>query len=278
MRALHPLRIWMLAPRGRAVVQARLGAQPRFAWSAGRVCAAPLSGGRIAGLRTVRALPSVGAVGQATPGLRHVCARTCSCSQAGLQPQVRWATSAAATDAAPAASEADAEVPLGDLLRPNPVSTLENFDPTSRCVVVRHDQRALSWQERSTAVQATLEARNEATPDMFMVVVIKGKQYKVTMDDVIAAEKLDVDINDLVRIDSVLLVGSKDWTVVGTPHVPTASVVLQVEEHMRTQKVHVFKKKRRKGYARSQGHRQSITMMRVVDVEFDLHELESNLP
>ena len=75
-----------------------------------------------------------------------------------------------------------------------------------------------------------------------MVMLLKGKQYKVTQDDVIAAEKLEVDINDLLKVDSVLLVGSKDWSVVGTPHVPTASVVLQVEEHMRTQKVHVFKK------------------------------------
>jgi large subunit ribosomal protein L21 len=76
----------------------------------------------------------------------------------------------------------------------------------------------------------------------------------------------------------VLLVGSKDWSVVGTPHVPTASVMLQVEEHMRTQKVHIFKKKRRKGYARSQGHRQSVTMLRVVSMDFDLDELESSLP
>jgi|EP01044_Picomonas_judraskeda_P015114 large subunit ribosomal protein L21 len=273
----------MLVQCRHARAQLRLAARPKLSWSAGRAVApVPHAPAAIAGMRGGRSLQSSRTVGHAAPGLRHVCARACSCPQPGLQPHVRWATSAAAADSEEEASDEDTEeyteLSLGDLLRPNPVSTLENFDPTSRCVVVRHDQRALSWQERSSAVQATLEARNEATPDMFMVLVIKGKQYKVTMDDVIAAEKLDVEINDLVQIDSVLLVGSKDWTVVGTPHVPTASVVLQVEEHMRTQKVHVFKKKRRKGYARSQGHRQNITMLRVVAIDFDLDELESNLP
>ena len=271
----------MLAQCRHARVQLRLAPRPKFSWSAGRA-AAPVSDvpGVIAGMRLGRSLQSSRTVGHVEPSLRYACARACSCPQPGLQPHVRWATSAAAADTEDSDEDTEeyTELSLGDLLRPNPVSTLENFDPMSRCVVVRHDQRALSWQERSTAVQAALEARNEATPDMFMVLVIKGKQYKVTVDDVIAAEKLEVEINDLIRIDSVLLVGSKDWTVVGTPHVPTASAVLQVEEHMRTQKVHVFKKKRRKGYARSQGHRQSITMLRVVAMDFDLDELESNLP
>ena len=177
-----------------------------------------------------------------TPALR-------SPSPAALHRSVRrGAASDAAGQAAAhergAAGDADEGVPLGELLRPNPVSTLEQFDPRSRCVVARHPQRVRPWQERSEAVQTMLEARDEATPPMFMVVIIKGKQYKLTLDDVVAAEKLEADINEYLRVDSVLLVGSKEWTVVGTPHVPTASLVLQVEEHMKTQKVHVFKKKR----------------------------------
>ena len=95
-----------------------------------------------------------------------------------------------------AAGDADEGVPLGELLRPNPVSTLEQFDPRSRCVVARHPQRVRPWQERSEAVQTMLEARDEATPPMFMVVIIKGKQYKLTLDDVVAAEKLEADINE----------------------------------------------------------------------------------
>ena len=176
-----------------------------------------------------------------TPALR-------SPSPALHQSVRRGAASDAAGQAAAhereAAGDADEGVPLGELLRPNPVSTLEQFDARSRCVVARHPQRVRPWQERSEAVQTMLEARDEATPPMFMVVIIKGKQYKLTLDDVVAAEKLEADINEYLRVDSVLLVGSKEWTVVGTPHVPTASLVLQVEEHMKTQKVHVFKKKR----------------------------------
>jgi large subunit ribosomal protein L21 len=261
----------MLARTRHACAHARLVAQPRLAYARP---AAGLAPGGAAG-RIMRHSSLAASVGAAA-GLHAVRGRACTCARPGLQLGARWATSAASVEEE-GAGPAD-EVSLGDLLRPNPVSRLEDFDPTSRCVVVRHDQRALSWQERSTAVQTALEARNEATPPMFMVLVIKGKQYKVTLDDVIAAEKLEVDINDLLRVDSVLLVGSKDWSVVGTPHVPTASVMLQVEEHMRTQKVHIFKKKRRKGYARSQGHRQSVTMLRVVSMDFDLDELESSLP
>ena len=170
--------------------------------------------------------------------------------------------------------QAKDEIPLGELLRPNPACVLPDFDPRARCVVVHHGNREPAWQERSQAVQKVLESRREETPPMFMVVVIKGKQYKLTMDDIVASETIDgVDINDRVRMDGVLLVGSKDWTVVGTPHVPTASLILQCEEHTKTSKIWVFKKKRRKGYARSRGHRQKLTMLRVVRMDFDLDEL-----
>ena len=61
---------------------------------------------------------------------------------------------------------------------------------------------------------------------MFMVVVIKGKQYKLTMDDVVISESMgpDIDVNETVRMEGVMLVGSKDWTVVGTPQVSTAAL------------------------------------------------------
>lgn len=72
----------------------------------------------------------------------------------------------------------------------------------------------------------------------------------------------------LTRSDAqVLLVGSRHKTVVGRPVVPDASVTALVEEQTLDAKVLVFKKKRRKGYKKTQGHRRQITVLRVQGVE-----------
>jgi large subunit ribosomal protein L21 len=76
-------------------------------------------------------------------------------------------------------------------------------------------------------------------------------------------EKIALNAGDSFVIDKVLLVGSPDFTAVGRPYVKNAMVVCTVEENCRTEKVIVFKKKRRKGYQRNKGHRQDVTMVRV---------------
>lgn len=177
---------------------------------------------------------------------------------------------------AQAAADATADAALGDLLKPLPASVLPEFNARARCHVAYHE-REKSWQERSAPLQRALVAAGQSTPPLFMVVVIKGKQYKVTMGDTLAAEiGLDVDINEYLSFDSVLMVGHKDWTVVGTPHVPTARVVVQCEEITKAAKVWVFKKKRRKGYARNQGHRHRYTVLRVVGMDFELGDVLSS--
>ena len=103
-------------------------------------------------------------------------------------------------------------------------------------------------------------------PSRFAVVELGGTQYKVAADDVIAVEKLDAEVGSIIHVNRVLLVGSKDATIIGSPLVKDASVEAFVEEQTLADKVIVFKKKRRKGYRRWKGHRQNLTILRINDI------------
>lgn len=88
-----------------------------------------------------------------------------------------------------------------------------------------------------------------------------GKQYRVVEGDIIKVEKLDA--TGSVTFDQVLMVGDK----VGTPFVNGASVVAEVIEQKRDDKVLVFKKKRRQNYRRTAGHRQFITVLKIKSIK-----------
>ena len=92
---------------------------------------------------------------------------------------------------------------------------------------------------------------------MFAVIRTGGKQYKVTKDDMIRVERLDVKEGATIDLDSVLYVeGDKK-----------AKVSAKVVEHLRAPKVIIFKKNRRKGYRRKHGHRQNLTILKIIDVK-----------
>lgn len=112
-----------------------------------------------------------------------------------------------------------------------------------------------------TPVQPTFDGR-------FVVVELGSQQFKVSVDDVIVAEKLnDVAVNDIVRLHSVLLAASESCTIVGRPTVEGASVLCLVEEQLREQKKLIFKKKRRKHQENRAGHRQQLTALRVLSFD-----------
>ncbi len=100
----------------------------------------------------------------------------------------------------------------------------------------------------------------------FAVVLYKGFQHKVTKDDVLIFEKMDLNVGDSFLFDNVLLVGSDEYTSIGRPYVKTAKVLATVEEHSLSDKVIIFKKKRRKGYQRNRGHRQQLTQVRILKI------------
>lgn len=105
---------------------------------------------------------------------------------------------------------------------------------------------------------------------LFAVVNVKGKQYKISENDIINAEYMpEVDIaQELVVVPNV--VGGISQTVVGRPTIPGASVKLAVEEHAQDTKVVVYKKRRRKRYQKTQGHRRMVTRLRVMGIDIDL--------
>jgi large subunit ribosomal protein L21 len=115
-------------------------------------------------------------------------------------------------------------------------------------------------------------------PDqIYAVVKIGGLQYKVAKDDSVMVEKLPHEVGSQVVFDQVFLLGSPTFTLVGRPVVGCAKVYATVEEQTLTDKVYVFKKRRRHRYKKFAGHRQDVTMLRVDCIEHSLEGLSSRL-
>ncbi len=102
---------------------------------------------------------------------------------------------------------------------------------------------------------------------MFAVVKTGGKQYRVTPGDVVVVEKLLGAPGDKIKLDHVLMVGEDGQSPeIGSPLVENNAVNCVILEQSRSAKILVFKKKRRKGYKRTKGHRQDHTVLRVLDI------------
>lgn len=100
---------------------------------------------------------------------------------------------------------------------------------------------------------------------MYAVLRTGGKQYRVAKDDVIRVERLAGEAGDTLTLDQVLMVGG-DSPRVGAPLVDGASVTATVVEQARSDKIIVFKKKRRQNYRRKKGHRQHETVLRITGI------------
>ncbi|HHL53088.1 MAG TPA: 50S ribosomal protein L21 [Flammeovirgaceae bacterium] len=94
---------------------------------------------------------------------------------------------------------------------------------------------------------------------MYAIVDIAGKQFKVTQDQFVFAPKMQGEEGASVEFDQVLLIDNDGQVDVGTPTVKGAKVSGKILEHVKGDKVIVFKKKRRKGYRVKNGHRQEYT-------------------
>ncbi len=104
---------------------------------------------------------------------------------------------------------------------------------------------------------------------MYAVVKTGGKQYRVSKDDVLKVERLAGAAGDVITLDDVLMLGDGKDVTVGAPSVAGAAVAAEILEQARDRKIIVFKKRRRKNYRRTKGHRQLYTLLKVTDILTD---------
>ena len=97
----------------------------------------------------------------------------------------------------------------------------------------------------------------------YAVIVSGGKQYRVSEGDVIFVEKLDAAAGDSEKFDQVLSVVDGDDVRIGKPVVDGASVSANVVKNGKSAKIRVYKMKPKKGYRRTQGHRQPYTKVQI---------------
>jgi len=94
---------------------------------------------------------------------------------------------------------------------------------------------------------------------MFAVIESGGKQHQVSEGDSLQVDLLTEEEGSKVEFDKVLMISDGNDSKVGTPYLEKAKVTGKVVRHGKTEKLVVFKMKRRKGYRKTQGHRQDFT-------------------
>jgi large subunit ribosomal protein L21 len=101
---------------------------------------------------------------------------------------------------------------------------------------------------------------------MYAVIDILGQQLKVTENTKYYVPKLKEKVDSEVSFENVLLMSDDKSTKIGTPYLKGAKVAAKVLEHIKDDKVMVFKKKRRTGYQKSNGHRQQLTRIEITKI------------
>jgi large subunit ribosomal protein L21 len=102
---------------------------------------------------------------------------------------------------------------------------------------------------------------------MYAVIETGGKQYRVAAGDTLEVERLATEAGQTFTFDRVLLANNDGKISLGAPGVKGASVIADVVEHKRGPKTIAFKMKRRKGYHRTVGHRQELTVVKIKDIK-----------
>jgi len=102
---------------------------------------------------------------------------------------------------------------------------------------------------------------------MYAVIETGSKQYRVAAGDTIEIERLNVEPGQTCTFDKVLLVQKDNQVSVGAPTVANAKVLADVVNHIRGVKKVAFKMRRRKGYHKTIGHRQSLTVVKIKEIQ-----------
>lgn len=102
---------------------------------------------------------------------------------------------------------------------------------------------------------------------MYAVIETGSKQYRVAAGDTLEVERLEGDAGKAFTFERVLLVSNDGKINIGAPLVKGGSVVADIVEHIRGPKTIAFKMKRRKGYHRTVGHRQELTVVKIKEIK-----------
>ena len=98
---------------------------------------------------------------------------------------------------------------------------------------------------------------------MFAIINIAGKQFRVEEGDQLKVPHLSVEAGKSLTLDQVLLINDGKKVTLGSPLLSNASISATIVEHGRDRKIRIFKKKRRKGYRRNNGHRQNYSLIKI---------------
>jgi len=101
---------------------------------------------------------------------------------------------------------------------------------------------------------------------MFAVIKAQGKQFKVAKGDTLTVDRLEGDEGAKVKLGEVLMLVDGAKATVGTPLISGAKVEAEIISHERGDKIIVFKKKRRKNFHRTRGHRQELTTVKITAI------------
>ncbi len=101
---------------------------------------------------------------------------------------------------------------------------------------------------------------------MYVIVDIQGQQFKVKQDQRLFVHRINAEQGSEVEFEKVMLIDNEGTITVGTPVVEGAKVVVEILSHLKGDKVLVFKKKRRKGHRKLNGHRQQFSEVRVKEI------------
>ena len=102
---------------------------------------------------------------------------------------------------------------------------------------------------------------------MLAIIKASGQQIKVSKDNVITVDRITGKEGEEVIFSEVLYAEKDDKPIIGAPTIANASVVGEIIKHSRAKKIIIFKKKRRQGYVRKNGHRQDQTQIKILEIK-----------
>ena len=101
---------------------------------------------------------------------------------------------------------------------------------------------------------------------MFAIVEIHSKQYKVFKDSIIKISRINKSIGDILYFNNVILLNKNNILQIGNPYIKDVNIETKVLNHIKNNKVVVFKKKRRKKYKKFKNHRQNFTIIKIENI------------